>query len=188
MVQRRFIMPKLKTLVRGYVRTCDLCQKYKADHHLPRGYIENLEIPQQRWQSLSMDWITLPSIVIDGTVFDEVLTVTDRATKMVHLLATHSKATAIQVAEMFFQEVVRYHGLPRSIVSDRDSIFTSKVWEHLCKVCDIKMRKSSPFHPQTNGQAVRTNQTMKQSLRLINAARPEQPVPGRDSNQQRAGR
>ena len=167
-------MPNLKELVRNYVRSCDVCQKFKTDHHLPRGYIESLEIPEYRWQSLSMDWTSLPAITIEGTLFDEVLTVTDRATKMVHLIATNSHSTAIQTAQLFFEEIVRHHGLPRSIVADRDSIFTSLLWQALCDRFDIKMRLTSPFHPQANGQAERTNQTMKQALRTLQATRPNE--------------
>ena len=172
LVRRKYLIPNLKELVRYHVRSCDICQKFKTDHHLPRGYIENLDIPEYRWQSLSMDWLTLPAITVEGTLFDEVLTVTDRATKMVHLLATNSQSTAIQTAQLFFEEVVRYHGLPRSIVSDRDPIFTSALWQALCDRFDIKMRLTSPFHPQANGQAERTNQTMKQALRTLQATRP----------------
>ena len=119
-----------------------------------------------------MDWLTLPAITVEGTLVDEVLTVTDRATKMVHLIATNSHATAIQTAQLFFEEVVRYHDSPRSIVSDRDPIFTSSLWQTLCHCFDMKMRLTSPFHPQANGQAERTNQTMKQALRTLQATRP----------------
>ena len=164
-------MPRMKDRVCEYIRTCDVCQKNKADHHLPRGFLENLDIPEQRWQSLSMDWVSLPAVEWDGHVYDEVLTVTDRANKMVHLIPVMKTSTAKDTATEFYEQIVRYHGLPRSIVSDRDTAFTSRFWKALCHRFDIRQRMSSPFYPQTNGQAERTNQTMKQVLRTLAAER-----------------
>ena len=119
-----------------------------------------------------MDWISLPAVIANGRQYDEVLTVTDRSTKMVHLIPTSSTTDAIETATLFFEHVVQHHGLPSSIVSDRDPIFTSEVWSHLCDQLQIKQCCTAPFHPQANGQAERTNQTMKQVLRLLLASRP----------------
>ena len=121
-----------------------------------------------------MDWLSLLVVTVKGVTFDEVLTVTHRATKIVHLLPTRATMNAVQTAELFFQQVVRHHGLPSSIVSDRDPIFTSDVWTHLCDQMQIKQCCTAPFHPQANGQAERTNQTMKQVLRALLASRPQQ--------------
>ena len=105
MIRRKYLMPRMKDRVREYIRTCDICQKYKADHHLPRGFLENLDIPEQRWQSLSMDWVSLPTVEWDGHVYDEVLTVTDRATKMVHLIPTAKTSTANDTATEFYEQI-----------------------------------------------------------------------------------
>ena len=148
-----------------------MCQRYKTEHHLPRGYFESLEIPKQRWQSIYMDWLNLHRVSYQGQLYNEVLTVTDRATKMVHLIPTSNTSTALDTASQFITQIVRLHGLPRSIVSDRDSVFTSQFWRAICQALAIKHRMSSPFHPQTNGQAERTNQTMKQVLRTLAASR-----------------
>ena len=90
---------------------------------------------------------------------------------MVHLIATSNTSTALDTATQLITHIVRLHGLPRSIVSDRDSVFTSQFWRALCQALAIKHRMSTPFHPQTNGQAERTNQTMKQVLRVLAATR-----------------
>ncbi len=79
-----------------------------------------------------MDWTSLPPVIYCGVRYDEVLTVTDRATKMMHLIPTRKTATALETAELFFAYIVRYHGLPRSIVSDRDRLFTSDFWRAIC--------------------------------------------------------
>ena len=107
LVTRRFLVPGLKAQVQRYVRSCPVCQQYKTDHHLPRGYLENLDIPEQRWQSISMDWVTLPPVSHAGQAYNEVLTVTDRATKMVHLIPTRSTVTAEDTAMQFMNENVR---------------------------------------------------------------------------------
>ena len=93
---------------------------------------------------------------------DEILTVTDRATKMVVLIPCSSLWNAADVADNFWWEVLRYHGLPRSIISDRRPMFVSEFWTELMKFLDIDARRPSPYHPHANGQAERTNQTLKQ--------------------------
>ena len=164
-------MPRLNERVDEYVKSCDVCQRYKRDRHPPMWLIERIHLPEEKWQSVSMDWITLPPVVADGMKYDEVLTVTDRASKMVHLLATRSETSASQIAEQFLKEVVRLHGLPTSVISDRDSVFTSAFWEELTAQLGMKNCPSTPFHPQANGQAERTNQTVKQTLRTLHATR-----------------
>ena len=87
---------------------------------------------------------------------------------MCHLIPTNTTVTAVETAEQFLHYiVVKYHGLPRSIISDRDSKLMSHFWQALCRRLDIKMRSSSAFRPQTNGQAERANQTMKQVFRTL---------------------
>ena len=84
---------------------------------------------------------------------------------MVHLIATSKSSTSLQTAHLFISNVVRLHGLPRSIHSDRDRRFMSHFWISLCEILDIKQCASSAYHPQSNGQAERTNQTVEQLLR-----------------------
>ena len=84
---------------------------------------------------------------------------------MVHIVPTNKQETARQTAELFVRYVVKYHGLPRSIQTDRNSKVTSAFWQDLCDILDIKVRSTAAYHPQANGQAERTNQTVKQLLR-----------------------
>ena len=115
----------------------------------------------RKWESISLDFIALPVELCgrgEGERFDEVLTVTDRATKMVHLIPCHSNMDAGEIAELFWWEVVRYHGMPpSSIVSDRDKIFISLFWKELMSFLDVQLRRSAPYYTQSNGQAERTN-------------------------------
>ena len=99
--------------------------------------------------------------------FNHVLTVTDSGSKQVILIPCWWNDTAPQVAEQFLHEVVRHRGLLSSIVSDKDTKFTSVFWKSLCDLLEIKMRMTSPFHPQVNGAAELIIKTMNQVLRTI---------------------
>ena len=139
----------------------------KAQRHRQKGLLEPLYLPTRKWQSVSMDWIVkLPPVKAGGAEYDSCLIFTDRATKMVHLAPSNVKETAPQTAQLFMRYVVKYHGLPRSLQCDRDSKVTSAFWQELCNILDIRVRTTSSFHPQANGQAERTNQTVKQLLRI----------------------
>ena len=112
-----------------------------------------------------MDWIVaLPKITRDGRVYYSVLTVTDRATKMPHFIPTWKEATAVDTADQFIKYIVKYHGLHRCIISDKDARFMSVFWEQLCSRLNIRLRPSSAFHHKTNGQTERMNDTIKQLL------------------------
>ena len=106
-------------------------------------------------------------MVDQGRTYDQVLVLTDRATEMVHLVPTWAKATAIDTATMFVVNVVKYHGLPRSLISDRNKITLSTFWTHVCAMLDCQFYNTTPFYPQCNGQAEPTVQTVKQFLRMI---------------------
>ena len=100
-------------------------------------------------------------------LLDEILTVTDRATKMVVLIPCSSRWNAAEVADNFWWEVVRNHGLSRTIINDRGPVFVLQLWTELTKFLDIDARRSSPYHPQANEQAERTNMPLNQVLRTL---------------------
>ena len=116
-----------------------------------------------------MDFVSLPETtsMSSEVLVGEILTVTDMATKMVVLIPCISRWNAAEVADNFWWEVVRYHELPRSIVSHRRPLFVSQFWANLMKFLEIDARRSSPYHPPANGQAEWTNQTLKQVLRTL---------------------
>ena len=106
-----------------------------------------------------MDWIVKLTPVVDqGRTYDQVLVLTDSATEMVHLVPTWAKATAIDTATMFVVNVVKYHGIPRSLISDRNKITLSTFWTHVCAMSDCQSYNNISFYPQCNGQAERTVQ------------------------------
>ena len=157
-VKLKYVFRKMRRKVRAYVRSCDVSQRGKADTHLPRNKMGHLEMLVRKWESVSVGFISLPEVSLPATsvTVDEILTVTDRATNMVVLLPCNSRWNAAEVADNFWWEVVRYHGFPRSIISDRRPVFLSQFQTELIKFLDIDARRSSSYHPPANGQRGRT--------------------------------
>ena len=96
---------------------------------------------------------------------DSVFTVVDLLTKQAHFIPMREASTAKDVAELFFSNIVRHHGLPKAIVSDRDRRFTSQFWQTLFKSCGTDLRMSTAYHPQSDGQTERMNRTLEEALR-----------------------
>ena len=111
-----------------------------------------------------MDFVT--GLPLTARNHDAILTVVDRCTKMVHLVPMHSTDSAKEVATLFLRNIWRLHGVPRSIVSDRDGRFVSAFWQELMQLLGTKLRMSSAFHPQTDGQTEKANDVAETTLRL----------------------
>jgi hypothetical protein len=107
----------------------------------------------------------LPEFKNRDGAFDQILVIIDLFTAMVHLVPARTNYKARHVAELMFEAVYKYHGLPRAIVSDRDVLFTSGFWERLHALTDTKLRLSSAYHPQTDRSTERANRTVTQMLR-----------------------
>jgi hypothetical protein len=101
-----------------------------------------------------------------------ILTVVDRFSKYAHFIALGHPYTTSSVARAFFDDVVRLHGFPSSIVSDRDPVFTGHVWRDLFKLAGVKLRLSTTFHPQTDGQSEVVNKVIAMYLRCVTGDRP----------------
>ena len=163
LVSQYYKWPGLATAVESYVRSCDTCARNKVVRHAPFGLLSPLPIPTRPWSSVSLDWITdLPP----SHYHDAVLVVVDRLTKMAVFIPTTKSMSAADVAALFLREVVRVHGLPDSLISDRDPIFTSHFWRRLIELLGIKANRSTAFHPQTDGQTERLNSVLEQYLRI----------------------
>jgi len=148
-----------------FVRSCPECQQNKSSRHQPYGLSSPLELPYAPWQSIAMDFIAeLP--ISDGC--DQLWVIIARFTKMAHFLTLRSEGqTAADLAVIFAREVWKYHGLPTDIVSDRDSRFTSETWKEFLRLSGIRSRMSTAFHPQTDGQTERLNQTIAAYIRAF---------------------
>jgi len=162
-VKRRFYWPRMDSDVLQYVRTCDACQRNKPSQQVTPGLLQPLPIPDHPWQQVTMDLITQLPKSRQGN--DAIVVFVDKLSKMVHLVATKTEVTAPQLAEIFWSTVVRHHGLPSSIVSDRDPRFTGHFWRALWKCLGTQLTMSTAFHPQTDGQTERANRTLEEMLR-----------------------
>lgn len=162
-LQRHYWWPTLRNDVTRYVRSCDACQRNKPSQQHPAGLLQPLPVPAGRWQELAMDLVVQLPRTPRG--HDAILVVVDRLTKRAHFIATRGNADAPELARLFIDNVFRLHGMPRSIVSDRDARFMSRFWRALFGILDVKLRPSTAFHPQTDGQTERTNRTLEQVLR-----------------------
>ncbi|GIL67083.1 hypothetical protein Vafri_20518, partial [Volvox africanus] len=163
LVRRSFWWPCLVTDAENFVRTCSSCQRNKALSGKGRGLLQPLPVPDAPWESVSMDFVVALPKTEGG--YDSVLVMVDRLTKMVHLAPCTSSCTAEQTARLFFDNVVRLHGVPKNVVSDRGSQFRSKFWEALCKLVGMRVNLSTAYHPQSDGQTERTNRTLGDMLR-----------------------
>ncbi|SGY86371.1 BQ5605_C009g05813 [Microbotryum silenes-dioicae] len=162
LLDRNYTWPGMRQFVNNYVKTCDSCQRNKPTHHRKHGHLQPLPIPSKPWSSLSMDHIVdLPP----SSGFDCVLVVVDRLTKEAHFIPTHKTDSSRDLARTFLTHVFKLHGLPTDIVSDRGATFTSNWWSEFLAMLKIKPNLSTAFHPESDGQTERTNQTLEHYLR-----------------------
>lgn len=165
LVRRHFHWGSLNADVEEYVRTCEVCQKTKARRHRPYGELNPLPTPTRPFEEITMDFITgLPPSKRGASVYDAILVIVDRLTKLAIYVPTNVDIEARGLSTIFFDEVIRHYGMPVGIVSDRGSVFTSEFWRLVCSAIGAKRKLSTAFHPQTDGQTERQNQTLKHYL------------------------
>ncbi|GJV90442.1 putative nucleotidyltransferase, ribonuclease H [Tanacetum coccineum] len=162
-LKQHFWWSGMKRDVATFVSKCLTCQQVKIEHQRASGLLQPLEIPVWKWDEISMDFVTgLPRT---QRKHDAIWVVVDRLTKSAHFLPIRKDYPVSKLAEMFQQEIVRLHGTPSAIVSDRDPRFTSRFWKGLQKAWGTRLKFSTAFHPETDGQSERTIQTLEDMLR-----------------------
>ncbi|GJP61282.1 hypothetical protein CLOP_g18458 [Closterium sp. NIES-67] len=162
-LQRFYYWPDMVTDVQRYVAACPICQRMKSSHQRPTRLLQPLEPPQRPWQHVTMDFVTGLPAGPSGN--DAVLVVVGRLTKMAHFAPYRTTITAEETARLFISTVVRLNRIPAAIISYRDPKFTSKFWQDTWARYGTRLQFSSAYHPQTDGQTERTNQTMEQLIR-----------------------
>ena len=162
-LRRNFWWPNMKWDVAEFVSKCLTCQRVKIEHRRPGGELQPLPVPVWKWEDIAMDFVTgLPRT--QGQK-DAIWVIIDRLTKSAHFIAIKTTWGTQKLAEVFLHEIVRLHGTPKTIVSDRDGRFMSRFWKELHKAMGTELRFSTAFHPQTDGQSERTIQTLEDMLR-----------------------
>ena len=163
LLARAYWWPNWQRDVQEYVRTCSSCQRNKAGNVRPAGQLQPLPIPDAPWESVGVDFIThLPPTPGSHT---SIMVCVDRLSKMVHLIAIKDTTGAEDVARAYLDNVFRLHGLPKNIVSDRDTRFTSRFWASFCDRLGVDRNMSTAFHPETDGQTERCNRVLQDMLR-----------------------
>ena len=158
-----------KTMIKDiteYCRSCQTCAVSKPQNGKPHGKLKTMPVPTYPWQYVGIDFVgPLPESFNRTGGFDMICVIIDQLTSMVHLVPTKQTYRATDIAELMFEAVYKLHGLPERIISDRDSLFTSKFWKRLHRLLGTELRMSSAFHPQTDGATERANRTMTQMIR-----------------------
>jgi transposase InsO family protein len=167
-ISRLFWWPRQAQHVADYVKSCPQCQVNKSSTQRPAGLLQPLPIPSRSWDSVTMDFIV--QLPCSQSGFDAITVYVDRLTKMVHLRPCSTKDTAEKAALNLLDSVVKLHGVPKQIISDRDSKFTSAFWAELLRLMGSRRSLSTAFHPQTDGQTERANRVLESMLRnFVNA-------------------
>ena len=154
-----------------YIERCHLCQIPKYIPAKPQGLLHPLPIPVRPWLDITMDFIVqLPK----SAGFTAILVVVDRFSKTGHFEALRLGFTAKVVAKVFINSIVKLHGFPNSIVTDRDPLFLSCFWQHLFEFNGTNLHYSSTYHPQSDGQTEVVNRSLEQYLRVFSHSYPKQ--------------
>jgi hypothetical protein len=159
----RFWWSNMKRDIAEYIALCDVCNRVKAEHQKPAGLLQPLPIPEWKWDNVGMDFITGLSRTKSG--YDSIWVVVDRLTKVAHFIPVKTTYTSARLAKIYMNRIVCLHGVPKSIVSDRGTQFTSHFWRQLHESLGTRLEFSTSFHPQTDGQTERVNQILEDMLR-----------------------
>jgi transposase InsO family protein len=163
-VKKDFFWDGLKTDVQRFVAECLVCQQNKVETIKTPGLLQPLSIPSQRWEEVSMDFITgLPKSEGKSVI----MVIVDRLTKYAHFCALSHPLKASTVATAFMETVQKLHGSPKIIVSDRDPIFTGHFWTELFSCLGTQLAHSSSYHPQSDGQTEIVNKCLEGYLRCF---------------------
>ncbi|GJW20562.1 putative reverse transcriptase domain-containing protein [Tanacetum coccineum] len=162
-VKKLYWWPNMKADIATYVSKCLTCARVKAEHQRPSGLLVQPEIPEWKWDNITMDFITKLPRSSQG--FDTIWVIVDRLTKSAHFLPIRENDPLDKLARLYLNRIVARHGIPASIICDRDGRFTSNFWRSFQKALGTDISMSTAYHPETDGQSERTIQTLKDMLR-----------------------
>lgn len=166
-----FKWPGMKSAVKEFVAHCHICQQAKPERSLPAGLLQPLLIPSGPWDMATMDFIDgLPP----SWQYNCILVVVDKLSEYAHFIPLRHSYAAAKVAEVFVDNIYKLHGMPLTLVSDRDPVFTSNFWQAIFRATGTQLNLSTANHPETDGQTERVNQSIECYLRCFISAHPQQ--------------
>lgn len=173
-IQRNYTFPHMRSKITTYIKKCQQCQTNKAERHAKYGHIQFIEPPERLWDEVTMDFITKLPLSKDPVTkkqYDSILVMVDRLTKYSHFVPCSESYTAQDLGYLVLDRLVRYHGIPKTFITDRDKLFTSNFWKTLVACMGTKHKLLTAYHPTTDGQTERMNQTLEVYLRhYVNVA------------------
>ncbi|GJW05054.1 reverse transcriptase domain-containing protein [Tanacetum coccineum] len=162
-LKKLYWWPNMKAIIAKYVGKCLTCSRVKAECQKPSGLLVQQEIPMWKWERITMDFVTKLPRTSNG--HDTIWVIVDRLTKSAHFIPTRETDSMETLTRLYIKEIVSRHGVPISIISDRDSHFTSRFWQSLQSALGTQLDMSTAYHPETDGQSERTIQTLEDMLR-----------------------
>ncbi|KAL0534505.1 hypothetical protein IC582_028796 [Cucumis melo] len=162
-LKKTYWWPGMKREIAEYVDRCLICQLVKPVRQRLGGLLNPLPMPEWKWEHITIDFLF--GLPCTSRGYDGIWVIVDRLTKIARFIPIKATSTLDQLAKLYVDRIVSQHGVPVSIVSDRDPRFTSKFWPSVQKAMGTKLKFSTAFHPQTDGQSERTIQTLEDMLR-----------------------
>ncbi|GKD11767.1 putative reverse transcriptase domain-containing protein [Tanacetum coccineum] len=162
-LKKLYWWPNMKAIIAEYVRKCLTCSRVKAECQKPSGLLVQPEIPMWKWERIMMDFVTKLPKTSNG--HDTIWVIVDRLTKFSHFIPIQETDSMETLTRLYIKEIVSRHGMPISIITDRDSYFTSRFWQSLQSALGTQLDMSTAYHLETDGQSERTIQTLEDMLR-----------------------
>ena len=175
LISRNYWWPGMSVDVKKYVQGCDTCQRNKPTRQPKFGLLQPNEVPAGPWEIYTIDIIThLPESADNyGEPRTAIVVVVDRYSKRAHFFAEDDHVSTSSIVNILFERIYPLHGLPRQIISDRGSQFSSQVFKEFCQRLGIRATMSTAYHPETDGQTERVNQSLETYLRIFSEYRPD---------------
>nr|GFA99496.1 putative reverse transcriptase domain, ribonuclease H-like domain, aspartic peptidase domain protein [Tanacetum cinerariifolium] len=162
-IKKLYWWPNMKSNIATYVSKCLTCAKVKAEHQRPSGLLVQPKIPKWKWDNITMDFVT--KIPKSSQGYDTIWVIVERLTKSAIFMPIREIDPLDKLARIYLKEVVTKHGIPVSIICDRDPRFSSNFWKSLQKALGTNLDMGTAYHPKTDGQSERTIQTLEDMLR-----------------------
>ncbi|GJV71824.1 putative reverse transcriptase domain-containing protein [Tanacetum coccineum] len=162
-LKKLYWWPNMKAIIAEYVDKCLTCSRVKVECQKPSGLLIQPEIPTWKWERITMDFVTKLPKTSSG--HDTIWVIVDRLTKSAHFIPTKATDSMETLTRLYIKEIISRHGVPISIISDRDSHFTSRFWQSMQNALGTQLDMSTTYHPETDGQSERTIQTLEDMLR-----------------------